>query len=74
MFSDCARIAAKFEWGPEVNELIIWLGENVGPVREIERNTERTNTKILQEYSVRGVPIRRIMPMRPVRPMTPKKP
>jgi hypothetical protein len=74
MFSDCARIAAKFEWGPEVNELIIWLDEGVGPVREIERNTERTNTKILQEYTIRGVPVRPIRPMRPIRPTTPMKP
>ncbi|MFP4250952.1 MAG: hypothetical protein ACLFU7_14925 [Armatimonadota bacterium] len=72
LFPDCAQIDVRFELGPDGNDLTVWMAEDVGVVREIEKNRERTNTKLLEEYSVRGVlPLR---PIRPVRPLTPTFP
>lgn len=73
MFRNCAYIEAKFEFGPETNELLLWMAKDIGIVRQIERNTERTNEKRLQEYKIEGVPVRRIMPLHRG-PLTPIKP
>lgn len=74
MFRDCARLAAKFEFGADVNELTLWMAEDIGPVREVEKNTERTNIKMLEEYSIRGVAPRPLRPLRPIGPLTPRMP
>jgi len=71
LFPDCARINVRFEIGPDGNDLAVWMAEDVGVVREVEKNAERTNTKLLEEYSIRGVPLR---PIGPIRPLTPRVP
>ena len=74
LFTDCARLQVQFEAGPETNDITVWMAEGIGIVREIEKNEERRNEKLLEEYSLRGVPIRPLRPMRPIGPMTPKMP
>ncbi len=69
LFPDCAQIDVRFELGPDGNDITVWMAEDVGVVREIEKNEERTNTKLLEEYSIRGVP-----PLRPIRPIRPLRP
>ena len=56
------------ESGAEWNLITVWMARNIGVVREIERNDERQNTKLLEEYSIRGLPLR---PIRPIGPLTP---
>ncbi|MFW5868127.1 MAG: hypothetical protein ACOCX2_09940 [Armatimonadota bacterium] len=73
LFPDCARMEVRFEIGADGNDLTVWMAEDVGVVREIEKNDERTNTKLLEEYSIRGMlPLRPIGPIRP--PLTPRVP
>jgi len=64
---DTARLEVVMTMGGETNELTIWAAHNVGIVRQIEKNDERTNTKALEEYSMRGLPLRPIGPI--LRPM-----
>ena len=66
MFRDCAYLEVTSEFGPEVNDMALWMAKNVGVVREIEKNPERTNEKLLTEYKIVGVPIRPLMPLRPM--------
>lgn len=70
-FPNCARLVVEFEAGPEVNDITVWMAKNIGVVREIEKNPERTNTKMLEEYSIRGLPLRPIRPFAPLRPRLP---
>jgi len=71
MFANCARLVVKFEAGPEVNEITVWMAKSIGIVREIEKNDVRRNEKRLEEYSIRGLPIRRIRPIGRMRPKMP---
>lgn len=64
VFTDCARLDVKMTMGPETNELHVWTAPRVGIVRQIERNPERTNTKLLEEYRTRGLPLAPIGPIR----------
>lgn len=70
-FPDSARIVVTFIAGGETDQITAWMAQNVGIVREIEKNPERTNTKLLEEYSVRGLPLRPIRPIVPLRPRLP---
>jgi hypothetical protein len=70
-FPDCARLIVAFEAGQEKNDVTVWAARNVGIVREIEKNPERTNVKLLEEYTIRGLPMR---PIRPIGPLTPRLP
>ncbi len=66
-FADAARLEVVMTMGTETNELRIWTAHNVGIVRQIERNPERTNEKLLEEYRVRRLPmLRRLRPVGPV--------
>jgi len=65
-FTDAARLEVVQTMGSRTDELTIWTAHNVGIVRQIEKNTERTNTKLLEEYRIRGLPM-----MRPLRPIGP---
>ena len=67
-FANCARLQVKMEAAPELNLVTVWMAKNVGVVRETERNDERQNHKLLEEYSVRGLPLR---PIRPIGPLVP---
>ena len=67
-FARCARLQVRMESGTEWNLVTVWMAKNVGVVRETERNDERQNHKLLEEYSVRGLPLR---PIRPIGPLVP---
>ncbi|MGC9316844.1 MAG: carboxypeptidase-like regulatory domain-containing protein [Armatimonadota bacterium] len=71
-FTDAARLEVRMTLGAEANDLKVWTAHLVGIVRQIESNPERTNTKLLEEYRVRGVPMRPVGPLRPVRPLPPR--
>ncbi len=67
MYPDAARVDVEMTMGPETNQITVWFAQNVGIVREVEKNAVRTNEKRLEEYSLRGVrPLRPIGPMRPI--------
>lgn len=68
-FPQSARIGVRFVAGGETNVITAWMAQNVGIVREIEKNPERSNTKLLEEYSVRGLPLRPVRPIGPIRPL-----
>ncbi len=67
---DTARLEVVMTMGGETNELTIWAAHNVGIVRQIERNAERKNLKLLEEYTIRGLPLRPIGPI--IRPVLPR--
>ncbi|MGD9496591.1 MAG: carboxypeptidase-like regulatory domain-containing protein [Armatimonadota bacterium] len=67
-FANCPRLEIVMTLGPETNQLRVWTSANVGIVRQVERNGERTNVKILEEYSVRPM----LRPLRPLRPVLPR--
>jgi len=67
---DTSRLEVVMTMGAETNELIVWAAHNVGIVKQIEKNPERTNTKLLEEYSIRGLPLRPIGPI--IRPVLPR--
>lgn len=66
-FTDAARLDATMTLGTDTNNLKIWCARNVGIVRQIESNPERTNTKVLTEYRVGPLPLRPIL--RPIGPI-----
>jgi len=71
-FRDAPLLQVEMTLGPETNHLAVWFAKNVGIIREIEKNDVRTNEKLLQDYTVRGLPALR--PIRPIGPLTPRLP
>lgn len=69
-FTDAVRLDSVQTLGGVTNDLKIWCARNVGIVRQVESNAERTNTKLPEEYHVRGLPLRPML--RPLRPILPR--
>lgn len=66
-FADCARLELLFEVDGRRDKQTMWLAEGVGSVRVIEKNAERKQERLLEEYRIgRGV--------RPVPPVPPPAP
>lgn len=69
-FAKAARLDSVQTLGGAANNLRIWCARNVGIVRQVESNAERTNTKVLEEYHISALPMRLIRP--PLRPVLPR--
>ncbi len=69
---DTAKLAVVMTMGRETNELTVWAAHNVGIVRQIEVNPERKNLKLLEEYTIRGLPMRPLIPIGPIHPIIPR--
>lgn len=73
-FPESARVAVTFVAAGETDQITAWMARGVGIVREIGKNPARTNTKLLEEYSMRGLAPRPIAPIRPIGPRRPAMP
>lgn len=71
-FAGAARVEVVMTLGTETNRITVWFANNVGIVREIEKNEVRKNEKLLRDYALRSLPILR--PLRPLRPVLPRTP
>ncbi|GEM_PF-5288896 len=67
-FPNCARLRVTFEGGGETNRIMVWMARSIGIVREMEQTPDSRNEKLLEEYSIRGLPLR---PIRPIGPLVP---
>ena len=66
-FADCARLEFIFEVDGRTDKQTMWLAEGVGNVRVVEKDAERRQERLLEEYRI-GRGLRPRVPVRPPAP------